>query len=362
MRVIPDAQIAVSAEYHDELFIDDTTPPVINTGYESYIEADNAHDLLKTYFPEIAVDKDGFKRLVRGYVELSGDSIEGAVARAYKDMIGEAGDQIDPNNLEAYLQDKLLQLGDDFQGNAILPDVTPVNPEVPGIFKPFDPPFPLGDGVGPVPIPLAKPEFPDLPVNDTPGVNPNREGGALGGGDPLTIDLNRNGLLDVSSLEDSATFFDYDGDGLRERTAWLRPNSGDGILAIDLDGDGRITTSAEMFGPPQPLVFIRFDDDTRIDDVNGFALLSAYDENGDGMITPEDAVWDNLVIWEDANADAFTQDSELNGLDHYAMAGIETGASLVTREPMDMGGFRRRIEDNPVSHSASVLFTDGDTT
>jgi hypothetical protein len=42
--------------------------------------------------------------------------------------------------------------------------------------------------------------------------------------------------------------FDADGDGQAELIAWTVPGSHVGILALDLNGDGLITTGAEILG------------------------------------------------------------------------------------------------------------------
>ncbi|TAN58176.1 MAG: hypothetical protein EPN20_16660, partial [Magnetospirillum sp.] len=60
---------------------------------------------------------------------------------------------------------------------------------------------------------------------------------------PLVLDLDGNGIQ-LTALDQSRTFFDIDGDGFLENTGWAAGN--DGILAIDLDGDGRIAQADEF--------------------------------------------------------------------------------------------------------------------
>jgi len=55
---------------------------------------------------------------------------------------------------------------------------------------------------------------------------------------PIAFDLNGNGAIDLIALENSGAFFDLDSDGFRENAQWV--DSGDGLLALDLDGNGTI--------------------------------------------------------------------------------------------------------------------------
>ena len=63
--------------------------------------------------------------------------------------------------------------------------------------------------------------------------------------DPLVIDLD-NDSIELTLLGGSHTYFDLDGDGFRELTGWVAPD--DGLLAVDLDGNGKIDGISELFG------------------------------------------------------------------------------------------------------------------
>ncbi|MCY4320465.1 MAG: hypothetical protein OXE76_15080, partial [Alphaproteobacteria bacterium] len=75
---------------------------------------------------------------------------------------------------------------------------------------------------------------------DTPGVSESGDGGGGGGGGgkPIVLDLDGDGV-ELVALERSTAFFDINGDGYRERMAWV--SADDGFLAYDKDGDGLIT-------------------------------------------------------------------------------------------------------------------------
>lgn len=94
--------------------------------------------------------------------------------------------------------------------------------------------------------------------------------------DPLVINLD----TDVASLSDQTFYFDIDGDGELDEVSKL--GAGSGYLALDKNGDGVINDGSELFGTASG---------------NGFADLAKYDEDGNGWIDENDAIWDKLKIW-----------------------------------------------------------------
>lgn len=122
--------------------------------------------------------------------------------------------------------------------------------------------------------------FPDPKVPDTePAVNASS---------PLVIDLNGDGV--GSYKLKNGVYFDLDNNGFKEKTAWAHYQ--DGLLALDLNGNGTIDNGAELFG-----------NHTKLKDgtlaTNGFDALAQYDDNGDGVINNKDRVWKNLLVWQD---------------------------------------------------------------
>lgn len=94
--------------------------------------------------------------------------------------------------------------------------------------------------------------------------------------DPLVINLDTN----VAEFSDQKFFFDIDADGEEDEIARL--NSGSGYLALDKNGDGIINDGKELFGTSNG---------------DGFADLAQYDEDGNGWIDENDAIWSKLKIW-----------------------------------------------------------------
>lgn len=97
--------------------------------------------------------------------------------------------------------------------------------------------------------------------------------------DPLILDLDGNGI-DITSLKDGQ-LFDIDGDGTLDQTAWIK--GADALLALDRNGDGEINDGRELFGDQHGAK-------------DGFAELSKFDDNLDGLIDQQDGVFSSLVL------------------------------------------------------------------
>jgi len=94
--------------------------------------------------------------------------------------------------------------------------------------------------------------------------------------DPLVINFNAPAAM----LTDTKFSFDIDNDGSSDQISRLR--DGSGFLSLDLNNDGRINDGSELFGPQSG---------------NGFADLAMYDQDNNGWIDENDAVFDKLRIW-----------------------------------------------------------------
>lgn len=97
--------------------------------------------------------------------------------------------------------------------------------------------------------------------------------------DPLVLDLAGNGFS-TRGLE-QAVEFDLDGDGHSERVSLS--NGDDALLALDRNGNGRIDSGRELFGDQNGAA-------------HGFAELARYDDNRDGQIDANDAIYNDLLL------------------------------------------------------------------
>jgi hypothetical protein len=94
--------------------------------------------------------------------------------------------------------------------------------------------------------------------------------------DPLV--LNFDGT--AAELASARFRFDLDADGALDDVPLLA--GGSGYLALDINGDGRITSGAELFGPQSG---------------DGYADLARYDADGNRWIDENDAVFNRLRVW-----------------------------------------------------------------
>ena len=111
----------------------------------------------------------------------------------------------------------------------------------------------------------------------------------------------------VEELFDSQAYFDLDNDGFAEHVAWALPE--DGLLVLDADGNGLITSGAELFGTGRTMA-----SGSRVetDGTDGFTELAKLDSNLDGTINAADARFAELRVWQDADGDAVTDAGELS--------------------------------------------------
>ena len=121
---------------------------------------------------------------------------------------------------------------------------------------------------------------------------------------PIVLDLNHNNTTSTN-LENSTAYFDYDGDGDREHTAWAEKD--DALLAVDLNNDGVINDGSELFGN-----FTKLPDGTLAAD--GYAALAQYDTNADKIIDSKDTAFGKLLLWKDTNQNGKSEAGELSSI------------------------------------------------
>ena len=125
-------------------------------------------------------------------------------------------------------------------------------------------------------------------------------------------------------------YWDADNDGQAEKCRWFSPEQA--LLAIDRDGDGLITDSAELFGSIH---------------MDGFAALRLLDTEGDKMMTPADRInYSRLRAWFDVNSDGRSTPDEIKTF-------AELGVGVINMSPAPargktdaawLGAFERRLK------------------
>jgi hypothetical protein len=122
------------------------------------------------------------------------------------------------------------------------------------------------------------------------------------------LDLNGDGVTLVD--RSAGAKFDITGDGKANATGWM--SADDGLLAMDVNGDGVINGMSEVFSDA-------FGDGY----ANAMTALTSLDSNADGVIDSGDDRYDDILVWNDADTDGVSASSELSGLSGHGISAID---------------------------------------
>ena len=145
---------------------------------------------------------------------------------------------------------------------------------------------------------------------------------------PLIVDLGRDGIL----LGEEGVYieFDLDADGSSESTQWVMQGGNEAFIALDLNKNGVIDDSSELFGDSTVIIGRGYT--AR----HGFMALAQYDKpknggNKDGKISEADAIWSSLVFWLDSNADGISTPDEISHVSDHGFESFRTKAKKSKR-------------------------------
>ncbi|WP_283195045.1 DUF5801 repeats-in-toxin domain-containing protein [Rhizobium sp. AN80A] len=155
--------------------------------------------------------------------------------------------------------------------------------------------------------------------------------------DPIILDLDRNGVA-LTTL-DNGVSFDINADGIQDKIAWTAGT--DGILAYDVDGNGKIENGTEIFSP-------KFAGGSYAD---GLQALATLDSNQDGKIDANDEAFAKLSIWQDLNHNGISDAGELSSLADHQIASLS----------LDAQALDGAINGQSVLAEGSYTLTDGST-
>ncbi len=150
---------------------------------------------------------------------------------------------------------------------------------------------------------------------------------------PLTIDLNGDGVRSLSINE--GVKFDMFNTGSKVSTGWI--SSSDGLLAIDNNGNGKVDNRSELFGGGVG---------------EGFAKLSSFDSNKDGIVSSGDRNFGSLKIWRDGNSNGVTDAGEMQALSAFGIQSLNLA---------HQNKFELDLQGNIMGERGSVNTTSGGT-
>lgn len=158
---------------------------------------------------------------------------------------------------------------------------------------------------------------------------------------PIVIDSGRDGYR-LTSVGDGVRF-DLDADGVPELVAWTEPDSDDGFLVMDRNGNGQIDNGAELFGNNTPVYA-----DGSGQTVNGFEALKFLESLSYGqsrrdlVIDSRDVPFGRLLVWRDANHNGVSEPDELTPAVEAGVAAIDTDYKEKRRVDRNRNEFRQK--------------------
>ena len=157
--------------------------------------------------------------------------------------------------------------------------------------------------------------------------------------DPLTLDLDGDGIEAIASNGHKGALFDHDKDGIRTATGWVGKD--DGFLVYDRNGDGVVNNGSELFG-----------DNTLLKNgeraANGYQALKELDDNGDGKVDAADNAFAHLRVWRDLNQDGISQEGELLTLNEAKVKALNLANQSSNR---DLGNGNSLAEEGTYTDS-----------
>lgn len=132
----------------------------------------------------------------------------------------------------------------------------------------------------------------------------------------LVVPLDREADGFRMNAPEQGVIFDIDGDGAVEQVAWPEAEANVALLALDHNGDGRITSGRELFGSA-----------TEPGAKNAhqalLRLLERSESERAGSIRAGHALYEQLLLWQDRNHNGRSDAGELTrARDHFVAIGL----------------------------------------
>lgn len=161
---------------------------------------------------------------------------------------------------------------------------------------------------------------------------------------PVVLDLDQDGVIDYGHV-----VMDVTGDGVAEHTAWVAAS--DGVLVWDKYGDAVVHDSSQY-------AFSQYGGNT---DLEG--LRAAFDTNGDGLFSADDALFQQFAVWQDLNQNGVSEAGEVRSLADWGIVAIGLASDGQVRYleggVTEFGRATATLADGSTMAVADVMFAYG---
>ncbi|TND06010.1 MAG: Hemolysin-type calcium-binding repeat 2 copies family protein [Rhodocyclaceae bacterium] len=128
---------------------------------------------------------------------------------------------------------------------------------------------------------------------------------------PVVLDLDGDGI-ELIAKNVSRAWYDLDGKGARFHTGWV--GADDGLLAIDDNGDGEISSGREI-------AFSLYTPENATD-TDMEALATVFDTDHNNRLDANDARFSEFRLWQDANGNGESDPGEVRTLDEAGIVSV----------------------------------------
>jgi Ca2+-binding RTX toxin-like protein len=173
---------------------------------------------------------------------------------------------------------------------------------------------------------------------------------------PIALDLDGDGRITTVADADNDRALNWDGSGYDKQVGWV--GAGEGLLWLDRNPNGVVDSGKELFS-----------NSTVADAAKGIRSLSWVDANADGMIDARDPVFAQLKVWQDADGDATADYDELQGMEALGITRLDYANGRYTRNGQHQALQSQDLQASPDGTRVSVVpegirveFSNGQTT
>ena len=159
---------------------------------------------------------------------------------------------------------------------------------------------------------------------------------------PVALDLNGDGRITTVSDAGNDRAFNWDGAGFDKQVGWV--GGGEGLLWLDRNPNGIVDSGKELFS-----------NSAVADAAKGIRSLSWVDANADGMIDAADPVFAQLKVWQDTDGDAVADFNELQSLESLGITRLDYSNGRFSRNGQDYALQSQDLEASSAGTRVSVV-------